>query len=154
MFQCFPKIFCFSETLRKYPVLPFLDRTCTSTYKIPNSDAVIEKGIRMYIPLMGLQYDQFYFDEPEKFKPERFSQENKTWPNNVYLPFGTGPRNCIGERFAYLTSMIGLGHVIARYKVEKSKNTPKSLHFNPNGFLLSSKTGIPMKFTLLKDKSV
>lgn len=50
------------------------------------------------IPLFGLHYDPEYFPNPEKFDPERFADEdNESSSSFVYLPFGKGPRNCIGK---------------------------------------------------------
>lgn len=87
-----------SETLRMYPILPFLDRVATDTYKVPNSDLIIEKGTPIYISMLGMHYDPEYFPNPDKFDPERFSEENKrNIPSCVYLPFGDGPHACIGE---------------------------------------------------------
>lgn len=87
-----------SETLRKYPPLGFLDRRSNVDYKLPNSDLVLKKGTPVYIPMVGLHYDPEYFPEPEKYDPERFSDENKQKrPSNVYFPFGDGPRLCIGQ---------------------------------------------------------
>lgn len=57
----------------------------------------VEKGRTFMIPVYGFQHDPRYFPDPEKFDPDRFNDENK---NNIlpgtYLPFGVGPRNCIG----------------------------------------------------------
>lgn len=66
-------------------------------YKIPGTDVVVEKGTGILIPAYGLHNDPDYFPEPEKFDPDRFSDENRgRIPSHVYLPFGEGPRNCIG----------------------------------------------------------
>lgn len=47
---------------------------------------------------LGLHHDQDYYPNPDVFDPERFSTENKqTRPSGTYLPFGDGPRNCIGN---------------------------------------------------------
>lgn len=53
--------------------------------------------MNVYIPLLGLHFDPDYFPEPDKFIPERWAPGNKTWHDFSYLPFGTGPRNCIGK---------------------------------------------------------
>lgn len=88
----------FSETLRKYPPLPTLNRICVADYKIPNTDIVIEKGTQVTIPVLGLQTDENYFPDPERFDPDRFSEENKRNIHEfTYLPFGEGPRMCIGK---------------------------------------------------------
>lgn len=87
-----------SETLRKYPSLPFLDRTTVETYKMPNSDLVIQKGTPVFISMLGMHYDPEYFPDPEKYDPERFNEKNKrNIPAYSYFPFGEGPRACIGE---------------------------------------------------------
>lgn len=88
-----------SETLRKYPSLPYLDRVCSKDYQIPGTNIVLEKGMAVMVPLLGLHYDPKYFPEPEVYNPERFSHENE---QNIvpfsYIPFGDGPRNCIGKK--------------------------------------------------------
>lgn len=100
---CFHLIGFVLETLRKYPVLSFLGRYCTKPYKIPGTDVVIEKGVPIYISLFGLHFDPKYFPKPEKFDPERFNVENKsTRPSCCYMPFGEGPRNCVGNTIIVL----------------------------------------------------
>lgn len=88
------------ETLRKYPPFQFLTRMCTKSYKVPGEDLVIEKGTKLFISNLGIQNDPQYFPNPEKFDPERFSPENqdKLTPY-TNLPFGNGPRICIGKWF-------------------------------------------------------
>lgn len=80
-----------SESLRKYPPINVVTRKCTKEYKIPNSSLVVPKGTQVTIPVYSLQRDPKYFPEPEKFDPERFSDENvqKIRPF-TYLPFGKG----------------------------------------------------------------
>jgi cytochrome P450 family 6 len=94
--------FIFTETLRKYPVLPFLDRTCLNDYKLPSPSGegtvILPAGTYIYIPLLGPHYDPKYFPDPEKFEPERFTEENKqSRPKYAHIPFGEGPRMCIGK---------------------------------------------------------
>lgn len=88
----------FLETLRKYPPLPVLSRECTKAYKMPDSDLVIEKGTLVFVPILAIHNDPEYYPNPEKFEPDRFDSNNKT---NIqpyaWLPFGEGPRICIGE---------------------------------------------------------
>ena len=96
----------FAETLRKYPILPFLDRKSTAPYDLPSPSGKgaikIPAGTAVYIPVMGIQYDEQYYPEPEKFDPERFTEENKqSRPNYTHMPFGEGPRICIGKNISW-----------------------------------------------------
>jgi len=56
--------------------------------------------MRVIIPIYGFHHDPNYYPDPMKFNPERFTEENKrTRHSYTYLPFGEGPRNCIGIVF-------------------------------------------------------
>ncbi|KAF2893765.1 hypothetical protein ILUMI_12410 [Ignelater luminosus] len=135
------------ETLRKYPVLPFIDRRCTKPYNIPGTDVTIEKDVPIYISLLGLHYDAEYFPNPEKYDPERFTIENKsTRPADAYIPFGEGPRNCIGARFGELGTKVALIRILAEFEVEVCKKTRIPLKFDPKGFLIAPKNGIDLHF--------
>lgn len=75
-----------------------LMRVCLKDYQIPGTDIVIEKGGKVTIPVKGLQTDPEYYPDPDKFDPERFSEENKANRHiSLWLPFGEGPRICIGK---------------------------------------------------------
>jgi cytochrome P450 family 6 len=92
-----------SETLRKYPPVPVLLRVVTKPYIIPGTSVHLDVGLKVVIPIYGLQHDPKYFPEPEVFNPENFSEEKKVKrPHQVYLPFGDGPRICIGDMQMYL----------------------------------------------------
>lgn len=93
-------IVLFLETLRIYPSLPTLNRRCNRNYTLRDTDIVIEAGTPVIISPLGLHRDPEYFPEPLKFDPDRFSDENrKNIRPYTYLPFGEGPRNCIGSYF-------------------------------------------------------
>lgn len=69
-------------------------------YTIPNTDVRIGKGTFVILPVREIHYDPEYYTEPEKFIPERFNEENKSKiPPFAYIPFGEGPRICIGKLF-------------------------------------------------------
>ena len=90
-------VIIFSETMRKYPTLPTLIRTCTKSFTTP-AGYKIKTGTKIIIPVWSLHHDPKYFPNPDKFDPERFSQENKdSIVPYTYLPFGEGPRMCIGK---------------------------------------------------------
>lgn len=91
-------VFLFVEALRMYPPLPALFRKCVEDYQIPDTNTTIEKNTSIVFPILGLHYDEEYFPEPNKFNPDRFNEANV---GNIkpytYLPFGEGPRNCLGN---------------------------------------------------------
>lgn len=83
--------------MRKYPVLAALVRVCTQNYQIPDTNVIIEKGTEVMIPLSGIHRDNMYFPDPDQFNPDRFKEEISSFNRFTYLPFGEGPRNCIGK---------------------------------------------------------
>ncbi|KAJ8944241.1 hypothetical protein NQ314_009518 [Rhamnusium bicolor] len=90
--------FLSTETLRKYPPVPLITRQCVKDYKVPDEDVIIEKGNIVMIPVSGIHYDEDYYKNPEVFDPERFNEENIAQrPKYTHLPFGEGPRICIGK---------------------------------------------------------
>lgn len=92
-----------SETLRMYPVLPFLDRITESDYQLPGTKLTLQAGTPVIIPMHALHMDAEYFPKPHIFDPERFSVQNKVnIKPNTYFPFGDGPRVCIGKRSCVL----------------------------------------------------
>ncbi|XP_066154468.1 cytochrome P450 6a2-like [Euwallacea fornicatus] len=105
------------ETLRKYPVLPVLPRRCTKSYKIPDTDIIIEKGTMVHIPVIGIQWDPNYYPNPEEYNPENFSPEKiASRPDFTWMPFGEGPRQCIGMRFGLMQAKIGIVALLSKFK--------------------------------------
>lgn len=83
--------------MRKHPSVARMDRLCTVEYNVPGTDLKLKPNSSVSIPVMGLHYDPEYFPDPDRFDPLRFSSEEKAKRSPyVYLPFGAGPRNCIG----------------------------------------------------------
>ena len=86
------------ETLRKYPPLTVLLRRSTEKYTFSGTNVTIPKGVKVWIPIYSIQRDANYYPDPETFYPERFDKEfTKSRHPMLYLPFGSGPRNCIGK---------------------------------------------------------
>ncbi|KAJ8964152.1 hypothetical protein NQ314_005093 [Rhamnusium bicolor] len=82
---------------RLYPPVVSLTRNCVKEYNLRDTDITIEEGTQVLIPLYSLQRDPDHYPDPDKFDPERFTPENKLARHPyVHLPFGEGPRNCIG----------------------------------------------------------
>jgi cytochrome P450 family 6 len=83
-----------------YPALAAVTRQCTKPITLRATDVTVEKGTMVLVPILGLHHDPKYFPDPERFDPERFTEEEKKKrPQFCYIPFGEGPRMCIGSVF-------------------------------------------------------
>ncbi|XP_063127977.1 cytochrome P450 3A1-like [Rattus norvegicus] len=112
----------FNETLRLYPVTGRLHRMCKKDIELDG--VFIPKGSMVMIPLYPLQHDPQHWPEPEEFRPERFSKENKCRTGHyVYLPFGNGPRNCLGMRFALMSMKLAVTKVLQNFSFHPCKET-------------------------------
>ncbi|XP_072397906.1 cytochrome P450 9e2-like [Diabrotica undecimpunctata] len=136
-----------SEGLRKYPSAVAIDRICTKPYTIepvkPDERPVyVEKDTTIWFPTYAIHRDPQYYPDPEKFDPERFNDENKAKIQPYsYIPFGVGPRNCIGSRFAILETKIVFFHLLSNYKLEPSTKTAIPLNISKSKFNLDAEGG-------------
>nr|CAI5866017.1 unnamed protein product [Callosobruchus analis] len=97
------------------------------------NDYVMRKGDRILIPTYAHHLDEKYFPNPEKYDPDRFLDK----PNQdglYFMPFGEGPRACIGERLAGLNLKVALTNILSNFTLEKVSETPQKLTKNPKAF--------------------
>lgn len=96
-------LFFLLETLRKYPVIVWLSRMALVDYTFSGTKITIPKGQQVFIPVYAIQMDPEIYPNPQVFDPERFTGDNaKSRHPMFFLPFGDGPRNCIGKiKFSY-----------------------------------------------------
>uniref|UniRef100_A0A8C7I0H0 unspecific monooxygenase n=1 Tax=Oncorhynchus kisutch TaxID=8019 RepID=A0A8C7I0H0_ONCKI len=103
-----------NESLRLYPIAPRLERVAKKTVEI--NGIVIPKDCVVLVPTWTLHRDPEIWSDPEEFKPERFSKENKeSIDPNTYMPFGAGPRNCIGMRFALIMIKLAMVEILQSF---------------------------------------
>lgn len=124
-----------------------LNRTCVKKYRIPGTNQFIEKGVEVFIPVLGLQRDENYYDNPDDFDPERWNEKNiVNIGNRPYLPFGDGPRNCIGMRLGKMQTKVGLVLMLQKFNYELESNQENViLGFDPRHFLLQPQSNIYLK---------
>ncbi|XP_036333116.1 cytochrome P450 6a22-like [Rhagoletis pomonella] len=139
-----------SETLRKYPVLPWVERIAKADYDTGDSRYLIEKNMPIVILTYGIHHDPEYYPEPDRFDPERFTEEeiNKR-PSCTWLPFGDGPRNCIGLRFGKMQAFVGLALLLKNFKFSFAPQTQTKLSYNKENVLLSAEHGIHLRVEAL-----
>ncbi|XP_055683654.1 probable cytochrome P450 6a14 [Lutzomyia longipalpis] len=134
------------ETLRLHPILPNLIRNLNQDYKIPERNLVFEKGSFFSIPVIGIHYDPEIYPDPYKFNPERFTEENSRNRHScAWLPFGEGPRNCIGKRFGIIEVKIGLAMLLSKFKIKPTPKTPIPMQYDPAVTILTPKGGMWLK---------
>ncbi|XP_028026744.1 cytochrome P450 6B4-like isoform X3 [Bombyx mandarina] len=138
---------CIDEALRLYPLFGVISRQTGERYTFPTG-LTLDKGDRVHIPVYHLHHDPEYFPEPELFKPERFyGEEKKNIRPFTYLPFGAGPRVCIGERFAKMQMLAGLVPILKRYTVRLAEGMPETINFEPKA--IASQPNIGVRLNLL-----
>jgi cytochrome P450 len=117
------------ESLRLCPPGPTGTRMATRDVRVGNYR--VEAGTMLVVGRMAVQQDPALWDEPLKFDPDRFSpQKFKQMDRWQYIPFGGGPRSCIGDHFAMLEATLALATIIRRVEIESlAADFPVALHF-------------------------
>ncbi|XP_059610500.1 probable cytochrome P450 6a21 [Phlebotomus argentipes] len=135
-----------NETLRKHPIVDNLFRICGQDYAVPGTKHVIEKGTPVIIPVYGIHRDPEIYPDPEKFDPDRFTDENiKSRHPYAWLPFGEGPRICVGMRFGMMQTRVGLANLLQKYRVKTCSRTSIPLVLDPTYTVMSPKEGMWLK---------
>jgi cytochrome P450 len=103
------------ETLRRYPPVPgVLMRRAVEDVQI--GEWLVPKGSLVTIPFFVAQADARWFPQPERFDPARFEGDAaRTLPRGAYIPFGAGPRVCIGNSFASMEMTLALAMLVQRF---------------------------------------
>ncbi len=135
------------ESMRIYPPAWMIERASIKKDKIGEID--IEAKTMVSICVYAIHRNPKYWTEVEKFIPERFLPENeKNRPHYAYIPFGGGPRICIGQNFAFTESLMILATIIREYTFEL---TPNQIIEKESLLTLRPKYGMRMK--LIKNEN-
>ncbi|GFR31809.1 cytochrome P450 3A8 [Trichonephila clavata] len=127
-----------SETLRLYPPTIRLERMAVADYKLGDTGITIPKGMLINIPTYAMHRDPKLFPDPEKFDPDRFTAEERVKRDPyAYLPFGAGPRNCVGMRFALMEIKVCLALFIANFKINRCPQTKVPLEYFIGSLILN-----------------
>ncbi|XP_055589823.1 probable cytochrome P450 9f2 [Uranotaenia lowii] len=138
-----------SEGLRMWPVAA-VDRLCVRDYTLDDGEGLrftIDKGTVVWFPVFGIHRDPKYYPNPEKFDPERFSEANKANINlATYLPFGIGPRNCIGSRFALMEIKAIMYALLLSFRIERNEKTQVPVQLTKGFVGLGVQDGMHLRF--------
>ncbi|CAG9811403.1 unnamed protein product [Chironomus riparius] len=140
-----------SEALRYWPPAGEITRECSKDYnlKLDNGKTIkLKESDNILIPTYAIHHDPKYYEDPEKFDPERFSDERKgSIVDGAYVPFGSGPRVCIGSRFALMEAKLLLFNILRKFTFEVCDKTPEKLELAPSltNFELKSPIVVALK---------
>lgn len=111
------------ETMRLYPPIPSVGRQATEDLNI--GGWLVKKDTIVMINPYALHHDARWFDNPEEFRPERFTKENMAKvPKMAYVPFVAGPRVCIGNMFAEMESALILATLAQGFRPQLTGSKP------------------------------
>ncbi|XP_021195286.3 cytochrome P450 6B1 [Helicoverpa armigera] len=129
------------ETMRLHPTPHCIDRKCSSKYTFPDTNITVDKDTFIFIPVHGLHRDPEYFENPYVFDPERFLPENKAkMEPYVYLPFGDGPRTCLGLRLGKILLLAVMSSFLQKFKVSPCPKS-KPIRYDPERQLATTAIG-------------
>lgn len=134
------------ETMRLYPPI----------FSFTTREAVVDKqygklkipaGMAVMAATEYIHHDPSYWEDPDKFDPDRFLAERRKGQNPLaFQPFGAGPRNCIGMRFAQMEMRFTLAHLLRKYRLEATPNSEKEpAEIDMNPLVLRIKRGVNVK---------
>ncbi|XP_035895848.1 probable cytochrome P450 6g2 [Anopheles stephensi] len=143
------------ETLRMHPPAATMHKVCTKKYIMRKGfrDATghdmsiyVREGTPILIPVLAIHMDPKYYPEPQTFDPERFSPDRKvTHEGAIFLPFGEGPRMCLGMRFAQAQVKLALAKLVLNYRVTVGP-TDKPFAIDSRSFVYQARDGLRIVF--------
>lgn len=111
------------EVLRLYPPASVINRSVPKDAKLGNIN--LPHGTILTVPVMLLHHDpELWGKDSHEFRPERFSEgvSSATKGRFSYIPFGGGPRVCIGQNFAMIEAKVALTMILQRFRFELSSS--------------------------------
>ncbi|XP_060066274.1 cytochrome P450 3A4-like [Ylistrum balloti] len=135
---------CINETLRMYSPFMRFDRKCVRTTKV--KDMTIPAGMVVSVPINAIHRDPEVWEKPDVFNPERFSASERAKHDPMdFLPFGHGPRGCIGTRLAYIELKMAMVAVIQNFRLLVGSKTDIPPNMVENAVLMPSSVWLKLE---------
>lgn len=126
-----------SETLRIQPPATSTERRAGKDMRLETANGKFQIDIKkddlFRVCIYSMHHDPTQFPEPHKFQPERFLG-TPTFHKFAYLPFGSGPRNCVARSLALLEGQMAILHLIRNFQLSVSSKTQANFIFESNEF--------------------
>ncbi|XP_074596421.1 cytochrome P450 4c21-like [Brevipalpus obovatus] len=140
---------CIKETMRIYPPVAMMSRRASNDVKLGNY--IVPKDSEILTSIYAIHRDPNVWEDPLEFKPSRFEPDNlANIPNGAYIPFGDGPRRCIGERLAMFELKLILINIVKNFKI--ASDDPKKLQLTLY-FLTKPDKPLSLKFVSRSKKT-
>ncbi|XP_011298249.1 cytochrome P450 9e2 [Fopius arisanus] len=136
-----------NECLRMYSITLGTDRICTKEFELPPALpgmqlVLVKPGEGLWFPIYAIHRDPKYFNDPNKFIPERFiDHPRETLHSPAFIPFGSGPRMCIGNRFATLEIKVVIFYLMLKCSLRISDKMIMPLEFDKSNLNLGAEGG-------------
>ncbi|KAG0490960.1 hypothetical protein HPP92_007823 [Vanilla planifolia] len=138
-----------NESLRLYPPATLLPRMAFEDMKL--GELHIPKGLSIWIPVLAIHHDKnIWGKDANMFNPERFATRSFAMTRH-FLPFASGPRNCVGQAYAMMEAKVILAMLLSNFNFAISKNYR---HAPVNVLTLRPKHGVPVYLTPLEKTSI
>lgn len=107
------------ETLRLFPPIPQILRDVT--VDLPVGDQVLDKDFTVVLGIYPMHRNRRLWDQPDAFRPDRFMGGDLAAHRRLWLPFGAGPRGCVGTSFAYMVLNRAIGHAVIGFDLAANR---------------------------------
>ncbi|KAI4502992.1 hypothetical protein M0802_002036 [Mischocyttarus mexicanus] len=135
-----------SESQRLNVLFDISIKICTNSIQLKGYDGLtcqVEPGNKIIIPSRCLQRDPKYWTNPEGFDPDRWNDKNKANTNKYcFLPFGEGPRICVGLRMGLLQTKAAIVNLLTKYRIERNPRTKYPVELNVLGVISTPVDGL------------
>src|SRR5690606_36252518 len=129
------------EALRLYPPVPVIARQPKEPFELGGTR--VPAGAQIVIPIFAVHRHRKYWEDPDRFDPDRFLPEREALrPRTQFMPFGAGPRICLGQRFAMIEAVTLLATFVRGARFEwDGKHLPEPV----SRITLRPKGGMPLR---------
>lgn len=133
--------------MRLHTPLPVLNRQALEDYPLPGYPRyIIKKDMPVIIPCVAIHRDEEYYSNPDVFNPDNFDPEKvANRDSTLHMPFGDGPRSCIGLRFAKMQIIVGLSLLLSKYKFSPCEDTPVTMKYDKENFMQTPEKDVFLK---------